>query len=164
MGGKEQNELGLSLLEICIVLCVLSSLLVIATPRVHLFSFLLQSEAEKIRQELMWSKQSAIVHNKPYKVEFRTNLDCFRISAFDYQERRYVLEKELTLTHGVDMIATNLKGFPYGRVIFYPREYGGEGIPTVSSGGKVILKQGNQVRFVIITPVTGRVRVDEGCP
>ncbi len=112
----------------------------------------------------MWAKQSAIIHNKPYKVEFRTDLDTFRISVFDDRKRQYVLEKELTLTRGIDMISTNLKGFPYGRVIFYPREYGGEGIPTVSSGGKVILKQGKQLRFVIITPVTGRVRVDNVYP
>ena len=108
----------------------------------------LNTTAAILSSELKSAQSRAFYEGVYYKLQFWPTLDRYRIY------RQTVLYKEIQL-EGIDLFNTN---FTDNNLYFYPN-----GVP--GQGGTVTLKnKRGKVLYVIMTPVTARIRISPNPP
>ena len=136
---------GYTLIELMVVVGIISLLLGLG---INGLDYLIQwnklnTAAGLLSSELKNIHSRAFYEGVYYKLQFWPSLDRYRV----YKQTE--LSEDITLK-GIDLFNTN---FTDNNLYFYPN-----GVP--SQGGTVTLKnKKGKVLYVIMTPVTGRVRV-----
>ena len=141
---------GYTIIELTIVVVIISLLLSLSLN--GLYNLIQWSKLNKaaaiLSSELKLAHSKAFYEGVYYKLQFWPTLDRYRIY------RQTVLYKEIQL-EDIDLFNTN---FTDNNVYFYPN-----GVPSM--GGTVTLKNKREkVLYVIMTPVTARVRVSPDPP
>jgi type II secretory pathway pseudopilin PulG len=109
----------------------------------------LNRAAAILSSELKNTQSRAFYEGVYYKIDFWAPLDRYRIY------RRTELYKDIQLEEDIDLFNTN---FTNSKVYFYPN-----GVPSM--GGTVTLKnKRGKILYVIMTPVTARVRISTEPP
>lgn len=143
---------GYTILELLAVLSLLGLLTALAVPR---FSsqqqWQLETASRRLAAEIRLLRQEAINSGETCKMEFYVNINRYTLTL--PEGRRHVY-----LPEGISYVGTTtFSGRP--PVL----EFTSLGRPG-TGGGTVTLDGGGQRRFVIVTPVTGRVRVSRTPP
>jgi Tfp pilus assembly protein FimT len=113
----------------------------------------LNTAAALLSSELKNTQSRAFYEGIYYKIEFYATFDCPTLNKYKIFKGSE-LYKEIKL-EGVELFKTN---FTNNKVFFYP-----SGVP--GQGGTVTLKnKRGKVIYVIMTPVTARVRVSPEPP
>ena len=149
---------GYTLIELMVVIGIISLLLGLSLN--GLYNLIqwskLNTAAALLSSELKNTQSRAFYEGVYYKIEFYTTFD-WPTSSNKYKILKgseSELYKEIKL-EGVELYKTN---FTDNRVRFYPN-----GVPSM--GGTVTLKNSRgKVLYVIMTPVTARVRVSPEPP
>jgi len=141
---------GYTIIELTIVVVIISLLLSLSLN--GLYNLIQWSKLNRaaaiLSSELKLAQSKAFYGGVYYKLQFWPTLDRYRIY------RQTVLYKEIQL-EDIDLFNTN---FTDNNVYFYPN-----GVPSM--GGTVTLKnKRGKVLYVIMTPVTARVRVSPDPP
>ena len=141
---------GYTIIELTIVVVIISLLLSLSLN--GLYNLIQWSKLNRaaaiLSSELKLAQSKAFYGGVYYKLQFWPTLDRYRIY------RQTVLYKEIQL-EDIDLFNTN---FTDNNVYFYPN-----GVPSM--GGTVTLKNKREkVLYVIMTPVTARVRVSPDPP
>jgi len=141
---------GYTIIELTIVVIIISLLLSLSLN--GLYNLIQWSKLNRaaaiLSSELKLAQSKAFYEGVYYKLQFWPILDRYRIY------RQTVLYKEIQL-EDIDLFNTN---FTDNNVYFYPN-----GVPSM--GGTVTLKnKRGKVLYVIMTPVTARVRVSTNPP
>src|SRR4030042_5564315 len=141
---------GYTLIELMVVVGIISLLLglgingldyLIQWNRLNIAAVLLSSELKN-------SQSRAFYGGEYYKLQFWPSLDRYRI----YKQTELIYD---TILKDIDLFNTN---FADDKVYFYPN-----GVP--GQGGTVTLKnRRGKILYVIMTPVTARVRVSTEPP
>lgn len=146
---------GFTLIELMVVVGIISLLLVLS---INGISGLIQwnklnTAAAILSSELKNTQSKAFYEGVYYKIEFYATFDCPTLNKYKiFKESE--LYREIKL-EGVELFKTN---FTNDRVRFYPN-----GVPSM--GGTVTLKnKRGKVLYVIMTPVTARVRISPTPP
>ncbi len=122
---------------------VLSAL---AIPRITLqANWQLEVISRRMAADLRLVRQSAIFYGEPCRIDFYIHMNRYTLKLPDETQ-------QVDLPEGVSFDGnTTFPGKP-------PTiQFNSLGRP--SSGGTVILKAGKTYRYIIVTPVTGRVRI-----
>ena len=141
---------GYTLIELMVVIGIISLLLVLS---INGISSLMQwsklnRAAALLSSELKDTQSRAFYEGVYYWIEFWESLDRYRIHKKEELVEDIILED-------IDLFNTN---FTNDKVYFYP-----SGVPSM--GGTVTLKnKRGKVLYVIMTPVTARVRVSPEPP
>ena len=141
---------GHTLIELMVIVAII---VVFTTLSVNGLSNLLQwnklnATATQLRADLRLAQANAFYKGVYHKIEFWLSLDRYRI----YKQTE--LYKEIQLD-GINLFNTN---FTDNNLYFYPN-----GVPSM--GGTVTLKNnGGKVLYVIMTPVTARIRISTEPP
>lgn len=150
-----KEELGFTLMEMLCVVFLIGLTIMIAAPALQDFGQKrsLEIGARTIATEMRKTQQRAITAGHGQIIEFRPG-NRIRITDGKTEEKYYV-----DLPEGVSFRAIT---FPKsGNVHFLRFNYNG----SPSSGGTVSLTNSSgDVRYVIVAPVTGRVRISEDPP
>lgn len=141
---------GYTLIELMVVVVIISLLLGLSLN--GLYNLIQWSKLNRaaaiLSSELKNTQSRAFYEGSYYKIDFWAPLDRYRIY------RQTVLYKEIQL-EDIDLFNTN---FTNNKVYFYPN-----GVPSM--GGTVTLKnKRGKILYVIMTPVTARVRVSTEPP
>lgn len=141
---------GFTLIELMVVIGIISLLLVLSINGIN--SLLqwskLNRAAALLSSELKDTQSRAFYEGAYYWIDFWESLDRYRV----YKQNELV--KDIILDN-IDLYNTN---FTDDKVYFYP-----SGVPSM--GGTVTLKnKRGKVLYVIMTPVTARVRVSPNPP
>jgi len=141
---------GFTLIELMVVTGIITLLLVLSINGIN--SLLqwskLNRTAALLSSELKNTQSRAFYEGVYYKIQFWESLDRYRI----YKQTELV---EDVILEDIDLYNTN---FTDDNVYFYP-----SGVPSM--GGTVTLKnKRGKVLYVIMTPVTARVRVSPEPP
>ena len=146
---------GFTLIELMVVIGIITLLLVLS---INGISSLIQwsklnRAAALLSSELKNTQSRAFYEGVYYKIEFQPTFNCPTLNKYKiFKESE--LCKEIKL-EGVELFKTN---FTDNRVRFYPN-----GVPSM--GGTVTLKnKRGKILYVIMTPVTARVRVSTEPP
>ena len=146
---------GYTLIELIVVVGIISLLLGFG---INGLDYLIQwsklnRAAALLSSELKNTQSRAFYEGMWYKIEFQTTFYCPTLNKYKiFKESE--LYKEIKL-EGVELFKTN---FTDDRVRFYPN-----GVPSM--GGTVTLKnRRGKILYVIMTPVTARVRVSPNPP
>jgi len=147
--SKNRNK-GYTLIELMFVVVIISLLLGLSLN--GLYSLIQWSKLNRaaaiLSSELKNTQSRAFYEGVYYKIDFWAPLDRYRIY------RQTVLYKDVQL-EDIDLFNSN---FTNNNLYFYPN-----GVPSM--GGTVTLKnKKGKVLYVIITPVTARVRVSPNPP
>lgn len=149
-----RNSKGFTLLELSITLVLLGLLLAIALPRFPALSnYRLEGAARKMAVDLRLVKNEAITSGKACQVKF-----------FVYEQfyRLYLADKNQTvkLPEGITFQGnTSFPKDPHNPYILF------NALGHPSMGGTVILESAKgDRRYIIVTPVTGRIRVSKEAP
>ena len=149
---------GFTLIELMVVVVIVSLLLGLSLNGLYkLIQWSkLNTAAALLSSELKNSQSRAFYEGVYYTIEFYTTFN-WPTSSNKYKILKgseSELYKEIKL-EGVELFKTN---FTYNKVRFYPN-----GVPSM--GGTVTLKnKKGKVLYVIMTPVTARVRVSPDPP
>lgn len=141
---------GFTLIELMVVVGIIALLLWLS---LNGLDYLIQwnklnTTAALLRSELKNTQSRAFYEGVYYKIDFWAPLDRYRIY------RQTELYKDIQLKD-IDLFNTN---FTNNKVYFYPN-----GVPSM--GGTVTLKnKRGKVLYVIMTPVTARVRISTEPP
>ena len=141
---------GYTLIELMVVICIISLLLGLG---INGLDYLIQwsklnTAAALLSSELKNSQSRAFYEGVWYKIDFWESLDRYRI----YKQTELV---EDIILKDIDLFNSN---FTDDKVYFYPN-----GVPNM--GGTVTLKnKRGKVLYVIMTPVTARVRISPNPP
>lgn len=141
---------GYTLIELMVVVGIISLLLGLG---INGLDYLIQwnklnTAAAILGSELKSVQSRAFYEGVHYKLQFWPTLDRYRI----YRQTELVQDIKLD---GIDLFNTN---FTDNNLYFYP-----SGVP--SQGGTVTLKnKRGEVLYVIMTPVTARVRISPDPP
>jgi len=141
---------GYTLIELMVVVVIISLLLGLSLN--GLYNLIqwnkLNTAAALLSSELKNTQSRAFYEGVYYKLQFWPTLDRYRIY------RQTVLIQDIIL-EDIDLFNTN---FTNNKVYFYPN-----GVPSM--GGTVTLKnKRGKILYVIMTPVTARVRVSPEPP
>ncbi|HSV31732.1 MAG TPA: GspH/FimT family protein [Atribacteraceae bacterium] len=140
----------MTLLELLVVVAVMGLLGLISIPSLRSLqvSLLNRVAARQVASQVRSAKAEALRRGEPVRVTFDTfhNRIIYRIGTAPSSAH--------PLPATVDLYHTN---FPANRLFFHPT-----GTPT--SGGTVTLRTGGKLLYVIIVPVTGRVRISVSPP
>ena len=141
---------GFTIIELMVVLCIISLLLGLGIN--GLYNLIqwnkLNTAAALLSSELKNTQSRAFYEGVYYKLQFWPSLDRYRI----YKQTELV---EDIILEDIDLFNSN---FTDDNVYFYPN-----GVPSM--GGTVTLKnKRGKVLYVIMTPVTARVRVSPEPP
>jgi prepilin-type N-terminal cleavage/methylation domain-containing protein len=146
---------GYTLIELMVVVVIVSLLLGLG---INGLDYLIQWNKLNTAAALFSSKlkniqSKAFYEGVYYKIEFYTTFDCPTLNRYRIYKQTE-LREEIQLK-GVELFKTN---FTNNKVFFYPN-----GVPSM--GGTVTLKnKRGKVLYVIMTPVTARVRVSTEPP
>ena len=145
---------GYTLIELMVVIGIISLLLVLSINGIN--SLLqwskLNRAAALLSSELKNTQSMAFYEGICYKIEFWESLDRYRV--YKQKEGYYEVYKDIQL-EDIDLFNTN---FTNDRVRFNPN-----GVPSM--GGTVTLKNSRgKILYVIMTPVTARVRISTEPP
>ena len=141
---------GYTLIELMVALVIISLLLGLG---INGLDYLIQwnklnTTAAILSSELRMAHSHAFYEGVYYKLQFWPSLDRYRVY------RQTELIKDIILK-GVDLFNTN---FTNNNLYFYP-----SGVP--GQGGTVTLKnRKGKILYVIITPVTARIRISPNPP
>jgi len=141
---------GYTLIELMVVVGIISLLLSISLN--GLYNLMqwsrLNRSAALLSSELKNTQSRAFYEGVYYKLQFWPTLDRYRI----YKQTELIDD---TILEDIDLFNTN---FTDNNIYFYPN-----GVP--GQGGTVTLKnKSGKVLYVIMTPVTARVRVSSEPP
>jgi len=145
---------GFTLIELMVVIGIISLLLGLSINGIN--SLLqwskLNRAAALLSSELKNTQSMAFYEGICYKIEFWESLDRYRV--YKQKEGYYEVYKDIQL-EDIDLFNTN---FTNDRVRFNPN-----GVPSM--GGTVTLKNSRgKILYVIMTPVTARVRISTEPP
>ena len=146
---------GYTLIELMVVVVIISLLLGLG---INGISSLIQwsklnTAAAILSSELKSAQSRAFYEGVYYKIEFYATFDCPTLNKYRIYKQTELYE-EIRL-EGVELFKTN---FTDNNVYFYPN-----GVP--GQGGTVTLKnKRGKVLYVIMTPVTARVRISPDPP
>ena len=145
---------GFTLIELMVVIGIISLLLGLSINGIN--SLLqwskLNRAAALLSSELKNTQSMAFYEGICYKIEFWESLDRYRVDK--QKEGYYQVYKDIQL-EDIDLFNTN---FTNDRVRFNPN-----GVPSM--GGTVTLKNSRgKILYVIMTPVTARVRISTEPP
>ena len=113
----------------------------------------LNTAAALLSSELKNTQSRAFYEGVYYKIEFYATFDCPTLNRYRIYKQTELCE-EIRL-EGVELFKTN---FTNNKVFFYPN-----GVPSM--GGTVTLKnKRGKLIYVIMTPVTARVRISPTPP
>jgi len=151
--SKNRNK-GYTLIELMVVVGIIALLLGLSLNGLNnLIQWnKLNVAAALLSSELKNTQSMAFYEGIYYKIDFWESLDRYRI--YKQKEVYYEVYKDIQL-EDIDLFNTN---YTDDKVYFYPN-----GVPSM--GGTVTLK--NKIRkvlYVIMTPVTARVRVSPEPP
>ena len=151
--SKNRNK-GYTLIELMVVVGIIALLLGLSLNGLNnLIQWnKLNVAAALLSSELKNTQSMAFYEGIYYKIDFWESLDRYRI--YKQKEVYYEVYKDIQL-EDIDLFNTN---YTDDKVYFYPN-----GVPSM--GGTVTLK--NKIRkvlYVIMTPVTARVRVSPNPP
>ena len=144
---------GYTLIELMVVVGIISLLLGLSLN--GLYNLIqwnkLNTAAALLSSELKNTQSMAFYEGVSYKIDFWESLDRYRIYKL---EEVYEVYKDIQL-EDIDLFNTN---YTDDKVYFYP-----SGVPSM--GGTVTLKnKRGKILYVIMTPVTARVRVSPDPP
>jgi len=150
MKRSNNRNKGYTLIELIVVVVIISLLLGLSLN--GLYNLIqwskLNSAAALLSSELKNTQSRAFYEGVYYKLQFWPTLDRYRIY------RQTVLYKDVQL-EDVDLFNSN---FTNNNLYFYPN-----GVPSM--GGTVTLKnKKGKILYVIMTPVTARVRISPEPP
>jgi len=142
---------GYTLIELMVVVVIISLLLGLSIN--ELYNLIQWSKLNRaaaiLSSELKNTQSRAFYEGVYYKIDFWAPLDRYRIY------RKTELYKDIQLEEDIDLFNTN---FTNSKVYFYPN-----GVPSM--GGTVTLKnKRGKILYVIMTPVTARVRISTEPP
>jgi len=146
---------GFTLIELMVVIGIITLLLVLS---INGISSLIQwsklnTAAALLSSELKNTQSRAFYEGVYYKIEFQPTFNYPTLNKYKIFKKSELC-KEIKL-EGVELFKTN---FTDNRVRFYPN-----GVPSM--GGTVTLKnKRGKILYVIMTPVTARVRVSTEPP
>jgi len=145
------------LLEVIIVMLIVSTVLAIAVPELgkKLAVVRLDALAGQMAADIRTVQQMAInEESAAYFIEFYPYGERYEIRKTSHP--MYIVLDKVTLPDTADLVATNFSG---DRLAFST-----QGSPV--QGGTVTLqdKRSGRFRYVIVTPITGRVRVSDSPP
>lgn len=151
-----KSEKGVTLVELVCVIMLIGIIVVIAVPSLADFGQKrnLEMAARTLAIDMRKIRQKAITTGWNHKIEMRIYGDDYIIKDGKTSE-----QQEITLPPGISYRSNN---FPieYGRRVL---SFGRSGAPN--SGGTVALtNSAEDVLYVIVTPATGRVRIDDRPP
>ena len=157
MKRSSNRTKGFTLIELMVVVVIISLLLGLSLN--GLYNLLQWSKLNRaaaiLSSELKDTQSRAFYEGVYYKIEFYatfnwpTSLNKYKISK---KENEFYKEIKLD---GVELFKTN---FTNNKVFFYPN-----GVPSM--GGTVTLKnKRGKILYVIMTPVTARVRISPDPP
>ena len=150
MKRRTNRTKGFTLIELMVVVGIISLLLGLG---INGLDYLIQwnklnTAAALLSSELKNSQSRAFYEGVWYKIDFWESLDRYRI----YKQTEVYKDVQL---EDIDLFNSN---FTDDKVYFYPN-----GVPNM--GGTVTLKnKRGKVLYVIMTPVTARVRVSPNPP
>ena len=141
---------GYTLIELMVVVGIISLLLGLSLN--GLYSLIqwskLNRAAALLSSELKNTQSRAFYEGVYYKLQFWPSLDRYRV----YKQTELI---DYIILKGIDLFNTN---FTDNNLYFYPN-----GVPSM--GGTVTLKnKRGKVLYIIMTPVTARVRVSPNPP
>jgi len=141
---------GYTLIELMVVVGIISLLLGLSLN--GLYNLIqwnkLNTAAALLSSELKNSQSTAFYQGVYYKLQFWPSLDRYRV----YKQTELIDD---VILKGIDLFNTN---FTDNNLYFYPN-----GVPSM--GGTVTLKnKRGKVLYIIMTPVTARVRVSPNPP
>ena len=144
------NYPGFTLIELIVVLALFSFLFAFSFPSLaHLRStFVGKTVVQKISSQIRIAKIEALNNGKTTKI------------VFDIARNKYIYtDSSGKSTHSLlpDEVILYRTNFPLNTLRFYSTG-------TPSCGGTITLRIGNHLKYIIITPVTGRVRIDDKPP
>jgi len=151
--SKNRNK-GYTLIELMVVVGIIALLLGLSLNGLdNLIQWSkLNTAAALLSSELKNTQSMAFYEGIYYKIDFWESLDRYRI--YKQKEVYYEVYKDIQL-EDIDLFNTN---YTDDKVYFYPN-----GVPSM--GGTVTLKNKiGKVLYVIMTPVTARVRVSPEPP
>ncbi|PIY33438.1 MAG: hypothetical protein COZ07_02175 [Candidatus Infernicultor aquiphilus] len=151
--SKNRNK-GYTLIELMVVVGIIALLLGLSLNGLNnLIQWnKLNVAAALLSSELKNTQSMAFYEGIYYKIDFWESLDRYRI--YKQKEVYYEVYKDIQL-EDIDLFNTN---YTDDKVYFYPN-----GVPSM--GGTVTLKnKRGKILYVIMTPVTARVRVSPEPP
>lgn len=148
--SNNRSNNGFTLLELMVVVAIVSTLLVLSFRGLLIAkeNLDLNMAAQQLAATLKECQSCAMFTGSDYKVEFYPPINRYRVFC-DYDVIKDVQLENIILHY------TN---FTSGRVRFYR-------MGTPSMGGTITLKtKYNKTLYVIMTPVTARVRISSSPP
>lgn len=147
---NQNRTKGYTLIELMVVVVIVSLLLGLG---INGLDYLMQwsklsTAAAFLSSELKMTQSRAFYEGVYYKLQFWPTLDRYRV----YRQTELIND---TILKDIDLFNTN---FINNNIYFYPN-----GVPSM--GGTVTLKnKRGKILYVIMTPVTARVRVSPNPP
>lgn len=155
MKRSTNRNKGYTLIELMVVIGIISLLLGLS---INGLDYLIQwnklnTTAALLSSELKNTQSRAFYEGVYYKIEFYTTFDSPTLNRYRIYKQTEICE-EIRLKD-VELFKTN---FTDNKVYFYPN-----GVPSM--GGTITLKnKRGKILYVIMTPVTARVRVSRDPP
>ena len=154
---------GYTFVELLSVLAILGLIALLAWPRYQALAdeLALRQDAAIMARELRLARQSAITYGRECAVAFRPSSSTF--SSTTYVFRQGQNSRTINLRRGVETAWTRFPQDPvnlgnWSACRFLP-------LGTPNKGGTIHLRnRRSQSLYVVVTPVTGRVRISETDP
>lgn len=161
MRKGEVKQMGLTVIELVLVIIIVGLLAGVTVPRFEAFySIDLASAARTLAADIRYAQSQAIAERTRYGIIFDPAAEAYTVyrntpatPALDPLAPGRIMKRRL---RGVDLIAASFDG---GTAV----EFDGLGVPYAASGaelvqrGRVLLAEGGISDTVAIYPLTGRV-------
>ncbi len=148
------NE-GNSLVEMVILLCIISILLVASMPTTRALAsgLIINMEAVRLAQDIRYTQQLTLTRGKKYELMLDRAENSYDIRTTGSIRRKVI--KRVNLTEGVYIRYSTL----YGSGFYYYIQFNSKtGLPGRTGTIYLSDRYGN-TRDIIIVPTTGRVRI-----